>query len=189
MIQYGAASQVYQKYNTDKLVNSILTPEQVKLGTQTKREYVDSQSVPNGGDGAVDDLLTWKRIDLILRNKVVIRPAFMASSSTGLHVKVTDIKGNLIQIINTDKLMTTTFSTGSGFMFEFENLKASEMSKEFCFTVYNEYDQAVSGTLVYSIESYAYRKHNDTKVEGLADVVNTMMMYGDSIVRYFGLAN
>lgn len=189
MIQYGAASQVYQKYNTDKLVNSILTPEQVKLGTQTKREYVDSQSVPNGGDGAVDDLLTWKRIDLILRNKVVIRPAFMASSSTGLHVKVTDIEGNLIQIINTDKLMTTTFSTGSGFMFEFENLKASEMSKEFCFTVYNEYDQAVSGTLVYSIESYAYRKHNDTKVEGLADVVNTMMMYGDSIVRYFGLAN
>ena len=183
MLQFGSAFQIYQNYKTDNLVNSILTPEQVALGTQTLRELVDHTSVPNAGeDGAVEDLLAWKSAALILKNKVVIKPAFEASSNEGLHVKVTDINGNLIQIINGDKLTPT----GTGrYSFEFDNLTANDMSKEFCFTVYNEYDQAVSGTLIYSVESYAYKKQNDTAVAGLADVVKTMMMYGDSTVRYF----
>lgn len=183
MIQFGSAFQKYQNYNVDNLANSILTPEQVALGTQTLRELVDHTSVPNAGeDGAVEGLLAWKSAALVLKNKVVIKPAFEASSNEGLHVKVTDINGNLIQIINGDKLTPT----GTGrYSFEFDNLTANDMSKEFGFTVYNQYDQAVSGTLIYSVESYAYKKQNDTAVAGLADVVKTMMMYGDSTVRYF----
>ena len=49
-------------------------------------------------------------------------------------------------------------------------------------TVYRD-GIAVSNTITYSIESYAYAKRNDSNT-ALTDLLIAMMKYGDSAARY-----
>ena len=60
------------------------------------------------------------------------------------------------------------------------------MSDEFKFNVINvDNNVDVSGTLSYSIESYASQKLNTENVT-LSNLIRTMMMYGDSVRAFAG---
>ena len=50
------------------------------------------------------------------------------------------------------------------------------------FTIY-EGDTAISNTLQYSIETYAYRNQSTT-TNGLGELVIAMMKYGDAAYKY-----
>ena len=50
------------------------------------------------------------------------------------------------------------------------------------YIVYDNENRAISDTLMYSIESYAFKLQNEDTA--LADLVKAMMMYGDSASAY-----
>ena len=68
----------------------------------------------------------------------------------------------------------------------FEGLNAAQMSDIVCATITRD-DTAVSNTVAYSIESYAYSKLNNTgTTETLQNILKAMMKYGDAAKAYLG---
>ena len=66
----------------------------------------------------------------------------------------------------------------------FNGLNSGLMSEPVYFTVY-EGNKAVSNTLSYSIESYAYSQENKATVdEALLKLLKAMMRYGDAAYNY-----
>ena len=189
MLNYGAAAQIYSSYNTENLVNSNLTTAQKAYGTQTLRELENHMSLPSLGESDGEDTavetwdVKWSLGSLVLENNIVLRLYFSLNSNDTIIVKITDEYGNLNKTINNSEIKLKEISGQYYYYFDFDDMRASELSEPFCFTAYNQYDQAVSGTLIYSVESYAYSKQNGSNVN-LANLVKTMMMYGDAVVAY-----
>ena len=68
----------------------------------------------------------------------------------------------------------------------FEGLNAAQMSDTVYATITRD-DTAVSNTVAYSIESYAYSKLNSTDTsETLQSILEAMMKYGDAAKAYLG---
>ena len=68
----------------------------------------------------------------------------------------------------------------------FEGLNAAQMSDTVYATITRD-DTAVSNTVAYSIESYAYSKLNNTgTTETLQNILKAMMKYGDAAKAYLG---
>jgi len=65
---------------------------------------------------------------------------------------------------------------------KFSGLNAGQMSEKVYLTMYKD-GIAVSNTVCYSIESYAYSKQS-SQIEHLADLVKAMMKYGYSAYSY-----
>ena len=151
--------------------NAQLTEEQKAWGTQgtpalssklnTKAVVVDNAKA------------TWKAAALRLDNAVTMCFRFEAESTEGLSVKVT----------SGDQTWTITEfeSLGNGQHYAyFSGLSARQMRDVVSVTVM-EGDTAVSNTLQYSIETYAFKKQNEAR---LGDLVLAMMRYGDSAAAY-----
>lgn len=175
LLNYGAISQEYMDYETDSYVNEDLTDTQESwassdrtLGTVLNTTY---KTIAN-------PTVTWKAAGLNLKQSVGMRFRIEAASFNGLYVKVES--GEDVWEIPASKFETTE----NGTYFYFEGMSVAQMSDSVYFTVYNG-DTAVSNTLCYSIESYAYAKlnHND---KTLVDLVKAMMRYGDSAKAYIG---
>ena len=64
----------------------------------------------------------------------------------------------------------------------FDGLTARQMRQTMYITVYQG-DTAVSNTLAYSVESYAYAKQNDSDAK-LVALLAAMIRYGDSAAAY-----
>ena len=194
MLNYGAAAQIFSSYNTENLVNANLTTAQKAYGTQTLRELENHKLVPSLGESDGEDTavetwdVEWSANSLILENNIVLRLYFSLTSNDTIIVKITDEYGNLKKTINTSDINFKEISGQNSYYFAFDDMRASELSVPFCFTAYNQYDQAVSGTYIYSVESYAYSKQNDSNVN-LANLVKAMMMYGDAVANYIGTGN
>lgn len=86
--------------------------------------------------------------------------------------------GTKIWTINSDEFAETI---GGRYVF-FSGLDASQMSVPVYLTVY-EGSTAVSDTICYSVESYAYAKQNSGDVK-LVNVIDAMMKYGNSAKAY-----
>ena len=194
MLNYGAAAQIFSSYNTENLVNANLTTAQKAYGTQTLRELENHKLVPSLGESDGEDTavetwdVEWSANSLILENNIVLRLYFSLTSNDTIIVKITDEYGNLKKTINNSDINLKEISGQNYYYFDFDDMRASELSVPFCFTAYNQYDQAVSGTYIYSVESYAYSKQNDSNVN-LANLVKAMMMYGDAVANYIGTGN
>lgn len=101
-----------------------------------------------------------------------------AESIEGLTVKVTDESGAILEEISSDAFV----QTDEGYIVKFRKLNACQMKSKVYFTIYRE-DVAVSNTLQYSIESYAYAQQNNED-ETLVALLEAMMNYGGSAYAY-----
>ena len=176
LLDYGAQSQLYVGYCTDELANEKLTETQKKWGTADERilstkQHIKYKTIEN-------PTVAWKSAGLKLEDSVAMRFKLAATDITGLVVKVTDAYGNKWNITS-DQFKET--ADGYYYVY-FDKFNADQMSEVVYLTVY-EGNVAVSHTIRYSIESYAYSKQNDTN-EALAELVKAMMQYGDSAYAY-----
>ncbi len=166
VLNYGAAAQNYAKYKTDDLVNKELSadiqnrPASIVLGSLT--------SVSN--NSSLTGEVKFSGVSISTGNEM--RFMLNTNDATGLSVK--------IQLKKTGTEVTVTdFETiDNSLVFYFTGLSAAQMSDTFTFTVYRN-GVAVSGTLEYSIESFAYSMNNSTD-DTVKALMQAMMMYGNS---------
>lgn len=176
LLQYGTASQKYTNYKLDNLASAELTADQRAMGTSTTPSTgsaLDTEFavVPNAS-------VNWYGAALVLDDSIVIRLVIHAESVDGLVAKIVS-DGDDEWTIDSSKFK----SVGSGYYYiDFDGLDASQMRDIVYATVYNG-DTAVSNTLSYSIETYAYL-NQDSGNTNLKNLLVAMMRYGDSAYNY-----
>lgn len=174
LLNYGADSQLYTDYNLNNLANAELTEAQKALGTA---EVPELKSVTNPAYEVIENpKAAWKSVGLNLMDSVVMRFGFTAENVSNLTVKVKS--GDNEWTISSGEFVLS----GDRYYVYFNGLNAGQMSDDVYVTVY-EGDTAVSDTLLYSIESYAYSMQNDADAN-LANLVISMMKYGNSAYAY-----
>lgn len=175
LLNYGAASQVYTKYNAYSLVNASLTEEQKAWGTQ--ETPVLETVMDKEYESVQDPTVTWGGAGLNLQDSVVIRFLIETDNIENLSMKITSQSGKE-WVIDEKAFKKTT----NGYYVYFDGLNAGQMSETIYATVYNG-ENAVSHTIRYSIESYAYSKQDSTDTN-LVVLLEAMMKYGDSAYAY-----
>ena len=174
LLNYGAQSQIYMDYNTDKLVNEALTDEQIAWGTADAPE---TESVLEREYETVDSPSAyWAGAGLNLKNSVTVRLILKAQNIDGMSVKITD--GEKSWTVNSSKFETA----GEYYYVYFSGLDAAGMSKSIYATVLKD-GVAVSNTLRYSVESYAHSKVGGADIK-LSDLLSSMMKYGNSAYAF-----
>ncbi len=174
LLNYGAQSQIYSKHKTDTLANARLTAEQAAWGTATDRTlntvkdtaYVVRENAT----------VAWTSVGLSLRESVAIRYKINATNVEGLSAKVVSAGG--IHVIPATEFV----ETAGGYYIYFDWMTSAQMSDSVYITVYDG-DTAVSNTICYSVESYAYSKQSDADSD-LVNLVRAMMRYGDAAKAY-----
>lgn len=176
LLHYGAASQIYTGHNTDNLADSALTAEQLVWGTA---EDPALTSVTNAQYSTVDTpSVIWKGASLNLYDSISMMFVFTTENLEGITVKVDDGNGAILKEFSQEEVSTA----GKYYYVKFNELKAGQMSDTVYVTAYRD-GVAVSNTVAYSIESYAYAKQNDDNAN-LANLVKAMMKYGNSAYAY-----
>lgn len=179
LLNYGAAAQTYAGHNTDKLVNADLTDLQKAWGTQ--------------GDPAVDnDVFTptyatvenptaaWQSGGLYLDDRICFRMTLEAADITDLSVKV-ELAGKSYSIAQED--LVPIGGNENLYYVYFDQLNAAQMRTPVLFTAYRG-GVAVSHTIRYSIECYVADKQSNTETPNLADLVRSIIRYGDAAEAY-----
>ena len=169
-LNYGAAAQIHEDYNTDSLVNASLTDDQKALATDVR----DYNKVTSTGEGNASQSAVWKTATVILNNSITTEFSFQ-SSLTGLTVKVNGSEDHVTVVESSDGMYTVYY----------EGLNAAQLSDSITAVVYQG-DTAVSTTLTYSVESCAYYQVNDNldATDALKSLVKAMMAYGDAAKAY-----
>ena len=181
MLRYGSAAQVYTKHNTANLVDSKLTAEQAAWGTSSVRKFSTVKEIPSA---TASDSVKWVGMSLYLDNKVAIRGYFDVPSTEGIFVEVTDENGVVQGRITEEDFTEVTGPENTPVVsFIYDDLNFAQMSKTVKITVYDKAGNKLSGTAVYSIESYAYSLQNSTATE-LANLVKAMVVFGDASLAY-----
>ena len=174
LLHYGAQSQLYTKYNVDNLVNANLTETQLAWGTA--EEPTLTNSLNTAYETVENPLITWKGASLNLNDSVSMRFKFITEDIDGLSLKITSDTNEWNITANNFVLEYGVYSV------RFSGLNAGQMSEKVYLTMYKD-GVAVSNTVCYSIESYAYSKQDST-IEHLSDLVKAMMKYGNSAHSY-----
>lgn len=125
-----------------------------------------------------DATATWLGAALRLVDKVEMRFIISAESIDGLTVKFTDSTGET-EYATVESSDFETRAAG-GYYVYFNGFDASQMSEVVYVAAYNG-ETAVSNTICYSIESYAYAKQNSST---LGELVIAMMKYGNAAKAY-----
>lgn len=174
MLNYGADSQVYTSYETDKLANSSLTDEQKSFGTA---EEPALNSILDTEYEAIDNpSAEWLGAGLRLDENISMRFKLSADDITNLSVKVASESGEWT-------IPSAEFVPAKGgYYVYFNGFNAGQLSEAVYVTVYDG-DTAVSNTLRYSIETYAAMAQG-TDNEALKSLTNSMMKYGNSAYAY-----
>lgn len=179
LLNYGAASQEYTDYKIDALVNASLTEAQKAMGTSVMR---DLSSVFNKEYETISNpTIAWKGATLKLEDSVAIR----------FTIETEDISNMVATIRCGEQQWCIAHSEfvelgNNRYYVYFEGLNAAQMSDTVYATI-TQADTAVSNTVAYSIESYAYSKLNSTDTsETLQNLLKAMMKYGDAAKAYLG---
>ncbi len=173
LLNYGEASQIYTTYRDTELVTAQLTAEQKAWGTAADPAL---SSCLNTKYSTVENAkVKWKAAALTLESDITMRFRFAAESIEGLSVKI-EIGGN---VYYSSEFVADPENAGQYYV-AFNGVVARQMRDTVLVTVY-EGDIAVSNTLSYSVETYAYNKQNDEKLGAL---VKAMIRYSDSAASY-----
>lgn len=178
LLNYGTESQKMDG-QTGNYVNAALTEEQQQLvGEDVELKTVKNKAVVTTENASV----AWKSAGLNLTEKVVIRLKLQTENTEGLYVKFAD---SLDGTGNSAKVTDFTSIPGETdcYYVYLDCLNAYQMRKTIYATVYNASDQAVSDTMSYSIESYAYDAQDRTD-NNLGNLVKAMMQYGVAAESY-----
>ena len=176
LLDYGTAAQNYAGYKTEKPANAKLTDGQREWGTA---KDPDLTSVKNTAYQTVESpSVVWKGVSLVLGDSVTMQFLFTASDTEGITVRFKNEGGALLGEIAADQLTVS----GGSYVASYSGITAEQMSDTVYVTAYKG-DTAVSNTVSYSVESYAYAKQNDSDAS-LAALVRAMMKYGNSAKAY-----
>jgi len=167
LLNYGAAAQIYTDYRTDALVNADLTAEQKSWATEAAPTL--STALNTSYHEIANPSATWKGGGLFLEDSVTIRLRF----TTTAPIENLKVKFTTDEITDGWTIAASEFVSageGNGYYVYFNGLKAHQMRETVYVTVYNG-STAVSNTMTYSIESYAYSKRNDSNT-ALTDLLS-----------------
>lgn len=176
LLDYGAAAQAYTGYKTGELANANLTAEERSWGTAASP---DLTSVKNDKVRTVESpSVTWAGVSLRLKEAITMNFVFTVEKPDGITIRIENAGGDLLQEITQGELEIS----GGYYIAAYNGLTAAQMSETVYATAYRG-DKAISDTVAYSVESYAYAKQNDAD-EALAALVRAMMKYGNSAHAY-----
>lgn len=177
LLNYGAAAQQYQNYKTDNLVNAKLTDEQKAMGSS---EPLNLNNITNKNFVTIaSPSLTWKSTSLVLNDSVSVKYKFTT----------TEIISDVSFVVNvTGKSYTYDSSAisdeGNGvYSIRFDKLIANNFRDDITITAYKN-GNAISNTMLYSVESYASLVEENMPGTALANLTNAMMRYGISAEAY-----
>ena len=103
-----------------------------------------------------------------------------------MYVKVINSNSNEVTIITQQEFSSVVGPDAEPVVgFVFDNLSVNQMSDIFEFAVFDSQGEKVSGSFLFSVESYVKKCQNSTN-ETLLNLINSMMMYGDSARAYAG---
>jgi len=175
LLNYGAASQWYTGYKLDDIVNTRLTDTQRQWATAAEPAL---NSVLNRNYETVQNpSATWSGASLVLTDSIMVKLNLKIVSTEGITVRLRT--QNQEWSIEAEDLVWA----GNGVYYVyFDGLHAGQMRETIYATVYKD-GKAISNTVTYSIESYAYQMYNGDDFD-LADLVVAMMKYGDSAYAY-----
>jgi hypothetical protein len=181
ILNYGAAAQTYQGYNTNNLANAELTDAQKALGNQEVISYADEKQLKDElVEGAIADI---KVAGLTLQDSVVMNFKFEllnGAAKDGL-VAVVTAAGKTWEI----EASEFTYEATSGrWVINFNGLNPAQMREKV--SVHLEKDGViVSDTATYSVESYGLSSAAKGDAR-LAALVEAMAKYGRSAKAYNG---
>ncbi len=185
LMNYGTAHQIYMAYNTNDLINAGLTEEQKAWGTS--------------GDPVLENITSGKYVAHEAPTASFKAPALKLSNAVEVVfnlncANLTDMNGVALKIeIDDGENGIITFmvdaanfeydEASSTYKVYFTNLLARQLRCPIYATIMQN-GEAISHTMRYSVESYAYSMQSNTSVLGLADLVKAMIRYGDATYAY-----
>ncbi len=173
MLNYGAAAQLNFSYDTENLVNAELTEEQKALGTQTAPEAVDSTVITGDGINLTASVTVKSKVELTLTCM------YKTEDASNVKFVFKDKDGNVLA-----ELAPTKHIANKAVQCVYDQVGAKQMRELITIEVYDG-DTLVSKTLTWSVESYvAATLAKTTTSEILANMVNAMLIYGDSAAAY-----
>lgn len=182
MLNYCAAAQTYFGVNAENLVNADLTAEQQALATANDATLQDTSSTVTL-DGATVQIVGKS---IVFNSNIEVK-FYMDLSAyddlTGITVSLsyTDVKGGTHVITkNADE-----FGTERGYYtVKVNELSAADLRQVFSVTVLKD-GEAISDTVNYSVESYAYNRLANSENEDFKTLIKELMKYSDSAKAYF----
>lgn len=176
LLNYGSAAQLYGDYNVSSLANAQLTETQKSWGSKTADTLSNAL---NAKYTEIEDItVRWKSAGVNLKDNVAIRLKISAENKNNLTVKISTDSGDEWTLSN----KSFEYAGNGCYYIYFEELNVCQMREKIYVTVYDG-DTAVSNTLRYSIESYAYAQQSSSD-EKLKNLLDAMIKYGDSAYRY-----
>ena len=172
LLNYAAEAQEHFDYKTDALVNADLTDEQKELASTLG----DLQDITNSKQVEIEEpSAAWKAAGLNLLNKTTVRLKFQyAGDISEVSMAVSVDGGEPVSVEQFE-------SAGDGLYYVyFDGITAYQFSKPVDFTLKID-DTAISNTLRYNVESYAFSNQEDAEV---GDIVSALMKYGKAAVDY-----
>ena len=178
LLNYGTTHQMYTGYNTENLINAELTEAQKAYGTSadpvlenilnTKHEVLEGATAKFVGVG------------LDLENAVIVRMTLKVEDKTGVTVKF--VVDGEEYIVDASAFKAVSGYTDRYYVY-FDKLNATQFREAIDVTAYKD-GAAITNTLRYSVESYAYANQSNTDIEYLIEMVKAVIVYGDSAYAY-----
>ena len=183
MLDYGAASQTYLKYNTSNLVNAKLTNAQRAYGSEMPQPVPNELLISVEGNTA-----HFYGKSLILGNNVEIK--YYMTFDNG---KPADSVKLVLSYTSIDGKEYTKVVKASDFVYEskykaysasIDSIGAKDMSCVVTAKIYDG-DTLIGDVCKYSIETYVYNRLQKSTDENLKAAVIAMYKYGKSAEQYF----
>ncbi len=174
MLNYGAAAQLYFGYNVDSLANADLTAAQKALGTKTAPKAVDNSAVSGEGTSLAASVTVESKVNLYVTCK------YETADASNVKFVIKDaLTGDVLA-----ESAPTKHIANKAVQCKYDNVGAKQMRQLLTIEVYDG-DTLVSKTLTWSVESYvASTLAKSTTSTALANMVNAMLVYGDSVAAY-----
>ena len=182
LLNYGAAAQVYFDKNPNHPVNEVLTSAQQQLATQTMPTLKNNtKEIALSGATA-----TFNGKNLSFDNNIVIVYRMKLPENADL----SQIKLKLTYKTSSNDSVTKTISgskftkDGSYYIAKYDGLAMTDFRSVVSAVVMNG-STAISNTLKYSVESYAFNKLGSSSDENFKTLLREMMKFGVSAETYF----
>ncbi len=173
MLKYGAAAQVRFDYGTDALVTADLSEEQLAYATEGIPEAMDCYVESGEGANILTNVTVGSRVELGL--SVTLESV---TEGSAVRCEIRDADGNLIAEPEVSSAAECVFVAS------YSDVGAREMRKPIYITFYDG-ENAVSKTVTWNVETYVARERSaDNATQEQINVVNAMLIYGDSVGAY-----
>ena len=177
LLNYGASAQTYFGYNTANLINKDLTEEQKGWATAEAPELDSHLAVDQDDDTEV----RFQTASLMLKEKVSIY-FYLADNVQD----VSDLEARISYNGQTKTVDGADFLTkGSNKVVEANFFNSLQMRVPATIRIYRKSTgECVSGSVTYSIVTYAYQMKDDSNPD-LVTLTQNMIKFGDAARAYF----